>query len=221
MLSNTFNLYPDNNEFEKNSEFYEKELSKKLKLSNKEQKENSNYFVFKTKKNNADKVDLVINNFGIEKETEKSINLNPKLELNNIIPDNVKNNNPNPIPTKQKVKLKRISELEQNNLYFILGLDENTEKENIKKAYKNLCRLYHPDKGGDPDNFNKINRAYNILYNDLTRKLYNKFSFQAMELIDYILTLENQNELDFDFDIFNTTDGCDLEVFKLLIYGKK
>lgn len=49
------------------------------------------------------------------------------------------------------------------NYYKVLGLDESATESEIKKAYKKLAIKYHPDKGGDPEKFNKIAEAYQVL----------------------------------------------------------
>lgn len=49
------------------------------------------------------------------------------------------------------------------NYYKVLGLDESATESEIKKAYKKLAIKYHPDKGGDPEKFNKISEAYQVL----------------------------------------------------------
>ena len=49
--------------------------------------------------------------------------------------------------------------------YTILDLNENCTKEEIKKKYRELCLIYHPDKNnGDDKQFKKINEAYETLY---------------------------------------------------------
>lgn len=45
----------------------------------------------------------------------------------------------------------------------ILNPDVSNEK--IKKAWRELCKKHHPDKGGDKDEFLKINHAYNMIIN--------------------------------------------------------
>jgi len=42
------------------------------------------------------------------------------------------------------------------NYYEILGIEENSPKEEIKKAYRRLALLHHPDKGGDENKFKEI-----------------------------------------------------------------
>lgn len=52
--------------------------------------------------------------------------------------------------------------MEEKEAYEILGISPD-QKENAKKAYLRLSKEKHPDKGGDPDEFLKINEAYKTL----------------------------------------------------------
>jgi len=62
------------------------------------------------------------------------------------------------------------------NLYNVLGINENADVSDIKKAYRSLSLKYHPDKnGGDPEavsKFQKISEAYEILGDTQKRKEY-------------------------------------------------
>lgn len=44
--------------------------------------------------------------------------------------------------------------------YTILGINNNSSEEDVKKAYKKLAREHHPDKGGSEEKFKEINGAY-------------------------------------------------------------
>ena len=75
------------------------------------------------------------------------------------------------------------------DLYNILQIKPNASEREIKKAYYNLSKKYHPDKNSDADScrkFQEINSAYNILIDDKTRKNYiqlnqdQKSQFQTM-----------------------------------------
>ena len=64
------------------------------------------------------------------------------------------------------------------SLYEILGVEQNADLDTIKRAYRKLVQLYHPDKAGDsPENterFAKICKAYEILSDPEKRALYDK-----------------------------------------------
>lgn len=61
-----------------------------------------------------------------------------------------------------------------DDYYKILELNKNCKKEEIKKQFHKLSLKYHPDKNGcnDSKDFIKVNEAYNILYDDEKRKVY-------------------------------------------------
>jgi len=61
------------------------------------------------------------------------------------------------------------------DLYQILGVKHTASKVEIRKAYYNLAKLYHPDKNDSPDSeeqFKRVNSAYEILSNDESRLNY-------------------------------------------------
>lgn len=62
--------------------------------------------------------------------------------------------------------------------YKILGVDRNASKEEIKKAYKQLAKKYHPDlnkNAGADEKFKEINEAAAVLGNDKKREQYDQF----------------------------------------------
>jgi curved DNA-binding protein CbpA len=59
------------------------------------------------------------------------------------------------------------------NLYDVLNVDSGASKKEIKVAYKELAKKYHPDKkDGDKEMFELVTHAYNVLQNDETRANY-------------------------------------------------
>lgn len=62
-----------------------------------------------------------------------------------------------------------------NEYYELLNVPRTASKEEIKKSYKEIARKCHPDKGGDPEKFKKINEAYGVLSDDTHRARYDQF----------------------------------------------
>jgi DnaJ family protein A protein 2 len=59
-------------------------------------------------------------------------------------------------------------------LYDILELPVNCTTEDIKKMYKKKAVVLHPDKGGNKEQFQKLNEAYEILSNPDKRNQYDQ-----------------------------------------------
>jgi len=59
-------------------------------------------------------------------------------------------------------------------LYDCLEVEKSASKEEIKKAYKKKAIQCHPDKGGDPEVFKEVSRAYQVLNDDEKRKIYDQ-----------------------------------------------
>ena len=58
------------------------------------------------------------------------------------------------------------------NYYDVLGVNENSTQDEIKKVYKKLAKEKHPDVGGNEDEFKKISVAYDILGDEQKRSQY-------------------------------------------------
>ncbi|MBD2070436.1 molecular chaperone DnaJ [Leptolyngbya sp. FACHB-671] len=62
--------------------------------------------------------------------------------------------------------------------YEMLGVSRDSDKEEIKRAYRRLARKYHPDvnkEDGAEERFKEINRAYEVLSEPETRARYDRF----------------------------------------------
>lgn len=60
--------------------------------------------------------------------------------------------------------------------YKILGVGKNASEEEIKKAFRKLAHVYHPDKsGGDEAKFKEANEAYSVLSDKKKRTQYDNF----------------------------------------------
>lgn len=62
------------------------------------------------------------------------------------------------------------------NPYQILGVGRKASPADIKKAYRRLAMLHHPDRGGDENKFKEVTEAYDVLSDpNKKRKLDRKF----------------------------------------------
>lgn len=59
-------------------------------------------------------------------------------------------------------------------LYKILEVIESASAAEIKKAHRRLAKEHHPDKGGDPEKFDKIQQAYEVLSDPERRAKYDE-----------------------------------------------
>jgi len=58
------------------------------------------------------------------------------------------------------------------NYYDVLGVDEKATSADITKAFKDLAKKYHPDRGGDEAKFKEINEAHDTLKSSQKRHDY-------------------------------------------------
>jgi DnaJ family protein A protein 2 len=77
------------------------------------------------------------------------------------------------------------------DLYSILELERSASESEIKKAYRKLALIHHPDRGGDAEKFKELNRAYAILSDPEKRDKYDRFG------------IDNENDMTNDFNPFD------------------
>ncbi|MEM7826858.1 MAG: molecular chaperone DnaJ [Candidatus Aenigmatarchaeota archaeon] len=92
--------------------------------------------------------------------------------------------------------------------YKILGVDKNASQEEIKRAFRQLARKYHPDVAGKKyeEKFKEINEAFQILSDPQKRAQYDQFGSAAFRPEDFEFRWPSFDELfrDFGFgDIFD------------------
>jgi molecular chaperone DnaJ len=72
---------------------------------------------------------------------------------------------------------------EKRDYYEVLGVSRTCTVSDIKKAYRNLARKYHPDvNNGNPDaeeKFKEISEAYAVLSNGQKREQYDRYGFSG------------------------------------------
>ena len=56
--------------------------------------------------------------------------------------------------------------------YKVLGVNEDATQDQLKKQFRKLSLKHHPDKGGNSEEFKKINEAFSILSDTEERKNY-------------------------------------------------
>lgn len=64
------------------------------------------------------------------------------------------------------------------SLYETLGVSENASASEIKKAYRNLAKKYHPDMNKTPEaeeKFKEINAAYEVLGDEEKKAQYDTY----------------------------------------------
>jgi len=54
-------------------------------------------------------------------------------------------------------------DIDTEGLYKALGLPKTCTDSDIKKAWRNLAKTHHPDKGGSEEKFKELSKAYEIL----------------------------------------------------------
>ena len=73
----------------------------------------------------------------------------------------------------------------KKDYYDVLGVEKNSTKQEMKRAYRKLAKKYHPDMNKDNPSaeqmFKEITEAYNVLSDDEKRKLYDQFGHAAFD----------------------------------------
>ena len=86
--------------------------------------------------------------------------------------------------------------------YNILGINRTADADEIKRAYRKLASLHHPDKGGDTARFQEIQEAYATLSDPAKRQQYDNPSTQ--------FNFNNGFGPQFNFDEIFNIFGADL-----------
>ena len=119
------------------------------------------------------------------------------------------------------------------NYYKILGVKNDANKQEIKRAYRKLAIKYHPDKGGTDEKFKEISEAYEILSDDNKRYKYDNNSIletyvvkNPYDLFDEIINNSDRifmeskvNNIDI-YDDFDLVDNYNDSVFNTLVFNQ-
>ena len=60
--------------------------------------------------------------------------------------------------------------------YTVLGVQRSSSSTELRNAYRKLALKHHPDRGGDAEAFKRVNRAYQILGDERSRREYDASS---------------------------------------------
>lgn len=73
--------------------------------------------------------------------------------------------------------------------YEILGIDKNATIQEIKRAYRNKSKEFHPDSGGSEEEFVSIKKAFDCLSDSERREVYDETGqdLGLKELITYTI----------------------------------
>ena len=70
-----------------------------------------------------------------------------------------------------------------DDYYSVLGVDRDATPEEVKRAYRQMARKYHPDVSTEPDaeeKFKEVNAAYEVLSDPEKRAMYDRFGKEGM-----------------------------------------
>ena len=93
--------------------------------------------------------------------------------------------------------------------YEILGVEKNASKEEIKKAFRQKARQYHPDVNKEPDaadKFKEIGKAYETLSDDSKREIYDRYGEDGLANAGFNPNAFNMGDIDLS-DIFSSFFG--------------
>lgn len=63
------------------------------------------------------------------------------------------------------VKTPKVTVNPTEDAYKYFAIDKTADKKTIKSKYKQMAKQYHPDHGGNIDDFKKLNTQYEVLRN--------------------------------------------------------
>lgn len=105
--------------------------------------------------------------------------------------------------------------------FSLLEIDPTSDKIAIRRAYVQAAKKHHPDSGGDPDRFQKIQYAYELLINNryTPRVIKTKIKLQLHELLrgcvaTAVIGLNKKRAQFIEFTVpANTIPGTKIEFF--------
>lgn len=79
-----------------------------------------------------------------------------------------------------------VSSIQRGEDYYkLLGVERRATKDEIKKSYRKLAMLYHPDRNKDnkeaEEKFKRMTQAYNVLSDEKQRQVYDQFGEEGLQ----------------------------------------
>ena len=68
--------------------------------------------------------------------------------------------------------------------YDVLGVSRSADGKELKRAYRQLARKFHPDVNKEPDaeqKFKEISNAYEVLSDDQKKAIYDRFGEDGLK----------------------------------------
>lgn len=69
----------------------------------------------------------------------------------------------------------------RKDYYGSLGISSGASQDEVKKAFRKLAQIHHPDKKGDEEKFKEINEAFQVLGDENKRKAYDNLGKATSE----------------------------------------
>ncbi|GMT00018.1 hypothetical protein PENTCL1PPCAC_22192 [Pristionchus entomophagus] len=77
------------------------------------------------------------------------------------------------------ILIQKVASIENTHVeydpYTILEIDHGASTSEIKKAYRDMSKKFHPDKGGDAIQFDRVAKAYQALTDEASRENWEKY----------------------------------------------
>ena len=71
--------------------------------------------------------------------------------------------------------------MDNSKFYELLGCAKDASDADIKKAFRKSAMQHHPDKGGDPEKFKEISKAYEVLSDPEKKQIYDEYGEEGLE----------------------------------------